>query len=97
MTTLHVELQDGFTGEPVVVEVDGATVVEDSPRTRVQIGLALTLEVDVEPGSHVLTVRHPGAAPFVEAVDVGAETWVGVSVAGGVVTARVQPAPFWYA
>jgi hypothetical protein len=65
--------------------------------TRVQTGLALTTAVDVEPGRRTLAVRRPGALEARHTLDVGAETWVGVSASpDGAVAVRVQDAPFGY-
>jgi hypothetical protein len=94
MATLHVHLQDGFVGEPVVVRV-GSRVILDVPdaRTKPQTGLAKKAKpVDVPAGRQVLTVRLPSRSADACTLDVNVsdpETYVGLSVdESGTVTHR---------
>lgn len=48
MTTLRVDLQEGFDGEPVVIKVDGEELYRSTPATRMQTGFADRVEVDVD-------------------------------------------------
>ncbi|QKJ18179.1 hypothetical protein [Microbacterium hominis] len=97
MIPLHLEFQDGWTGEHVVVRLDGGIVAEAAPTTRMQIGLAEALVVEVEPGPHVLTVEIADAALAAEhAFDASTETWVGISRVDGTVAFREQQTLFGY-
>lgn len=96
--TVHVELQEGWDGRPVVVTVDGAPAARLTPRTRLQTGLADVVTLDLAPGPHTVTVRRPDdGAAFEARVDGDGDTWVGVSVSSeGTVTGRLQSTPFGY-
>jgi hypothetical protein len=60
MTTLYVHLREGFTGEPVTVRIDGQLRLDSAPiRTRMQVGLAKVLEVDVPRGAVEVEVSLP--------------------------------------
>ena len=60
MPLLHVHLQDGFVGEPVVIRLAGRTLSEKSHvRTRPQLGLAENFELDLPAGHHTLEVTLP--------------------------------------
>lgn len=96
MITLHIELQDGWAGQPVEVRLDGALLAELRPSTRYQIGLAHSLESEVEPGEHLLEIIADGVSAH-EDLTTDAETWVGVSLGADGMIVRVQPAPFGYA
>lgn len=97
MTTLHIELQDGWEGQSVEVRLDGALLADLRPRTRYQIGLAEALEVEVEPGAHTLAIAVGTGAEAREELTTDAETWVGVSLDADRLDLRVQPDPFLYA
>jgi len=95
VTALHVELQNGWEGQPVEVRLDGSLLADLRPRTRYQIGLAEALEFEVEPGAHVLEIVE-GDLVAREELAIEAETWVGASHAAGGIELRVQSAPFMY-
>ena len=46
-------LQEGFGGETVIVEVDGAEIARVEARTRMQIGLAHIEKLGLKPGQTV--------------------------------------------
>lgn len=110
MITLHIEFQEGWTGESVDVALDGAPLGRWEPVTRLQLGLAAATEVDVSPGRHSLAVRLPGshgpssvpagngaAAPEVIDVDANADVWIGLSRhSDGTLGVRTQPTLFGY-
>ena len=61
MIALTLDLQEGFEGDLVVIAVDGRELYRKSGiRTRLQIGLAERVRLDVEPGRHLLRVSLPG-------------------------------------
>jgi hypothetical protein len=61
MASLTIALTDGFTGQAVVVRVDGRVVLdEERVRTRPQIGLAREIAVTVQSdGQHTVAVFLP--------------------------------------
>ena len=98
MIPIHIEFQEGWEGARVDVRVDDALPAELQPRTRMQSGFAEAVVVEVEPGPHVVVVELVEAAIRAEhALDVAAETWLGVSLtAPDVVSFREQPTLFGY-
>ena len=55
-----IDLQDGFDGETVILQVDGNEVFQGTDvRTRYQIGLAHTVNLELTPGPHRLSVALP--------------------------------------
>jgi len=55
----ELHLQEGFTGETVVIEVDGQEITRVEARTRMQIGLAHIEKLSLTPGQMV-AIRLPG-------------------------------------
>ncbi|WP_127473758.1 hypothetical protein [Microbacterium sulfonylureivorans] len=98
MIPIHIEFQEGWEGTRVLVRVDDALPAELEPRTRMQTGFAAALVVEVDPGPHVIAVELVDAAVSAEhALDVVAETWLGVSrSAPDAVSFREQPTLFGY-
>lgn len=95
MSILHVEFQEGWTGEPVDLVVDGEVRYQGSPRTRTQIGFAESVEIDAG-DSAVLELRLPGGASA-EVTAPRHESWLGVSKQeDGSVRVVEQPTPFGY-
>ncbi|RFU21930.1 hypothetical protein D0Z06_07270 [Geodermatophilus marinus] len=99
MAVLDIALEEGFEGDSVVVEVDGRRVFErDGVRTRMQIGLADTVEVPAGDGGDVdVEVRLPSRPVTGRLrVHVTDRLHVGVSVHGDAVVFRTSPTPFGY-
>jgi hypothetical protein len=81
VATLNIALREGFSGQPVVVRVDGEEHFRaDDVRTRMQIGLAQEVRVEVDPGRHAVEVVAGDVATSLE-VDVPEQAHVGVSLA----------------
>lgn len=95
---LHLALQEGFEDDAVVLRVDGEEVYRrDSLATRMQIGLADSLELTVEEDEVELEVSLPKRSLACETkIAVAGTTYVGVSVELGAVSIRTQQEPFGY-
>lgn len=98
MPTLNIALQEGFSGQPVVVRVDGVERFRaEDVRTRMQIGLAHAVAVEVDSGRHAVEVVAGDIATGLE-VEVSAQAHVGVSLARSQdrLETRVSERPFGY-
>lgn len=95
---LHVAFQEGFAGQSVALRVDGAEAYRKAGvTTRVQIGLADTVEVDVEPGTVQLEVSVGDRPTAAHAVTVNGPTYVAVSLDdAGKPTFQTSKQPFGY-
>jgi hypothetical protein len=99
MSSLRIDLQAGFQGEPVAVSVDGREVFrKDDVRTDYSVGLADTLTVDV-PGAEArveVALERRGVRGAFQ-VAAGEGTHVGVNVSPeGEVTHTARAAGFEY-
>ena len=81
MRTISLALQEGFLNDRVVVSADGRQLAAlDDLSTRVQIGLAQTLDLEVEEGE-ILTVHLPDKNLRAEVkVDASAPPFITASV-----------------
>jgi hypothetical protein len=98
LATLHIALQEGFSGDRVIVRVDGAEIANrPTVSTRNQIGLAETVEVEVPTGELLLEVELPTRA-LRESTRVVVEgtTYVGASVEDGHIRLITQREAFRY-
>jgi hypothetical protein len=99
MAVLHVHLQDGFSGEPVTIRLDGRTVVEKSSvKTRPQLGLAEIIELSPPHGRLTLEVQVP-AQVLRETItlDPDRDLYLGLSLrADGTLSHQVSESPFGY-
>lgn len=68
---LEVHLQAGFTGQTVLIDLDGQRLAEIAARTPLQLGLAHRLDLQAEAGQ-TLTVRVP-ARSLVRSYTIGRE------------------------
>jgi hypothetical protein len=96
--TLHVALQEGFTGDRVVVKVNGAEVA-DRPEvtTRNQIGFAEAVEFEVPEGEAIVEVDVPARRLTASArCEVEETTYVGVSIEHDRLELRTQREAFGY-
>ena len=95
---LHVDLQDGFDGDEVVVTVDGRVGFHDQQvSTLTVIGRAAAFTVDTSSTTAAVDVELPGRQlrdSF--QVDVTTTPHLGVSVIGGQLTHRVSSEAFGY-
>lgn len=85
MPTVTVDLQDGFDGDTVEIEVDGGPRWrEDAVTTNLVVSLAASVPLEVEAGEHELRVAVPSRG--VEAVlriDAAADVPVAANLADG--------------
>lgn len=97
MPRLHIALQDGFTGEPVAIAVDGREIYrKDQVRTRTQIGHADTVETTHADGPARIDIDARGTSSTITPVIAG-DTYVGVSIgADGRIAHRSSQQPFRY-
>lgn len=99
MAVLHVHLQDGFSGEPVRIRLDGKTVIENSAvTTRPQLGLAEIIPLELPAGRHTLEVQVP-AHTQAETITLqpGQELHLGLSLGpDGGLSLRISESPFGY-
>ncbi|HEX8188655.1 MAG TPA: hypothetical protein VF586_09900 [Pyrinomonadaceae bacterium] len=106
MPTLRIDLQEGFGGDEVALEVDGREVFrEEGVRTDRRLGLAVArpgrstyYESEVAGGGHTIKVSLP-RRNLSKVIEVSAEagTYLGVSVEGGEITCVVSKTPMGYA
>ena len=100
MPVIRIALQEGFSNDDVAVKVAGREVLRESGvKTRMQVGLAKSLEVEVPVGSTEIAVDVPTrAASALIQVDVAANVYVGISITeDGRITHKVSKEPFRYA
>ena len=97
MTTVHVEFQEGWTGEPVDVIVSGDVRYHGSPRTRTQIGFAESVTVEAEETESIRLQLPDGTETEVRQPRQNGEVWLGLSKQDdGSVRVVEQPSPFGY-
>ena len=98
MPTLKVDLQEGFSGEAVVLVLNEKEVYRGNPKTRMQIGLADYRTFDLPPQHLKLEVTIPGSgmSKTLE-LDLQHDVYVGISVSkDGVLSLRSSSEPFGY-
>jgi hypothetical protein len=100
MPTLHIDFQEGFLDDTVVVRVNDEEYHKPHVRTRLQIGYADSLEVDVRESIVDIEVVLPsrGLSKSIPIVFDKADTvYLGLSVtAEGEISERVSHEPFGY-
>lgn len=98
MTTLAIDLRDGFFRDHVVVELDGREVFRrEDLRTRTQVGLADSVKVETEPGERSVRVWLPDRNISAETtVDVERTPYLGVSLESGALVLRPAAQPYRY-
>lgn len=95
---LHVDLQDGFDDEPVVVRVDGEKAYRsENVRTDYRISRADSFERPVVGKMALVEVSVPRRElSDSRRVDVTLTPYVGISVLDGAIQWRHSPVPFGY-
>ncbi|MET4639222.1 hypothetical protein [Mycetocola sp. 2940] len=96
MSILHVEFQEGWTGEPVALVVNGEVRFHGSPRTRTQIGFAESVTVEADEAA-VLELEGPEGTRTELPVHEPGEAWLGLSREDdGSIRVIEQSTPFGY-
>jgi hypothetical protein len=97
MPLIHVDLQEGFEGDPIVIAVNGREAFnKPAVRTRTQIGLADSVELTLPPGDANIEVTARGNTTrfTVPAPD---DVYVGISIAdNGQIVHRTSREAFGY-
>jgi hypothetical protein len=98
MPQLHIALQEGFTGEPVSITVDGREIYrKDQVRTRTQIGLADAVETTHDPGRAAIEVRARNRSTEITPTLTG-DLYLAISLApDGRIVHRTSARPFRHA
>lgn len=80
MPLLHVALQEGFEGEPVVISVNGREIFRgDHVKTRTQIGLAASVDETLAAGNAIIDVQAGGARTQIHA-PLSEDLYLGISL-----------------
>lgn len=98
MPMLKVDLQEGFSGETVVVLLNGQEVYRGTPKTRMQISRADSRSFDLPPQHLTLEVAVPrsGVSQSLE-LDLFQDVYVGVTLSPeGAISLRSSSEPFGY-
>ena len=97
MPLLHIALQNGFTGVAVTILVDGREVYrKDNVRTRTQIGLADSVELEHASGPAAIDVTAGEASDSFRAT-VSGDLYLSISVSpGNTIVHKGSPTPFRY-
>jgi hypothetical protein len=97
MPLLHVALQEGFSGEPVVVSVNDRELFrKDDVRTRTQIGRADSFELTLPAGDTRIAVTARGTTTPIP-VSLSGDQYVGVSLTPqGTIVHKLSTEPFGY-
>ncbi len=98
MPVLKVDLQEGFSGETVVLLLNGTEVYRGAPKTRTQIGLAESRSFELPPQHLRLeaTLPRSGVSRSLE-LDLIQDCYVGVTLSpDGGISLRPSSEPFGY-
>ena len=100
MSTLHIDFQEGFLDDTVVVRVNDEEYFEQDIRTRLQTGYAGSLEIDVRETRVDVEVNllSKGISKSIPVMFEESDTvYMGLSVtAQGEISERVSHEPFGY-
>ncbi|GIH97754.1 hypothetical protein ACFFMN_03505 [Planobispora siamensis] len=95
MPSLTIALEEGFSGEQVRILLDGEVVFDQADvRTRMQLGMARMLTVEVSPGTHRIQVQvTPQGEPVEMEIDPATAPVVRVSRDVGGLSISASDAP----
>ena len=95
MPTLHVDLQEGFTGHEVVVKVDGEERFRGEVRSKLALAIAAHLHFDVGDGPHTIEISIPDRG-IAESIEVPDAHHVGIGLGDAGLRVRMGQKPFGY-
>jgi hypothetical protein len=98
MALVNIALQEGFTGDTVVIKVNDKEVFRDeNVKTRLQIGLAASFETSTEEGPVNVEILLP-LRNLKETIKLQVSTaiYIGVSINQGRIDYRTSDEPFGY-
>jgi len=95
MPTLHVDLQEGFTGHEVVVKIDGQERFRGEVRSKLALAIASHLQFDVGDGAHTIEISVPDRG-IAESIEVHDAHHVGIGIGDAGVRVRMREKPFGY-
>lgn len=97
MNIVHVEFQEGWSGDPVDLIVGGEERYHGSPQTRTQIGFAESVSVEADEAVGIQLQLPDGTQAELRQPGLGGEVWLGVSMEDdGSLRVVEQPSPFGY-
>jgi hypothetical protein len=98
MPKLHIAFQDGFENDTAVVHIDGEEVVrKENLKTRLQIGLAGSADLEIEPGMIELKTMVPSRNISKSVrIDATKPVYLGISISWGDLTYKIAGEPFGY-
>lgn len=98
MTIVHVALREGFDDDVVVVDVGGERFRFEALSTRLQIGLAEELDVEVRAGAVEVRISLPEAGlESTSSHQVEGEIWLGIDRLSDELDLTWSAEPFRYA
>jgi hypothetical protein len=98
METLQIDLQEGFGGDTVVIQVDGRQVFrQDSVTTRLLLGYAQIVQVQMPRGQVQVEITIPNRAlSKTESVSIPGEQYLAVSIRPDGIEMLRSDTPFPY-
>jgi hypothetical protein len=96
--TLHVDFQDGWFHDRVVLSLNGDRVFDDEVTTKFQLGLATSVELPVPEGDVEVVVEAPGRGTSARhrLQGVRGERWVGITATDDGLVVRDQGQQYGY-
>ena len=98
MPTLHIDLQEGFEQDTVVIHVNGNEIFrEDGVSSMLLLGLAQTLETPVSPGDVVVDIQVPSRSLEAQIkLSIVADAFIGISITESGIEHFISDTPFMY-
>lgn len=98
MAVLHIDFQDGFTGDTVAIQIDGKEVLrQENLKTKRVLGRAGSSKIEVPEGSINVEINVP-SKNIVHTIplQIAGETYLGVSIQKDKLDYVVSKKPFGY-
>lgn len=98
MVTLFIDFQDGFVDDKIVLQVNGKEVFrKEQVTTKLLLGLADSLKTKVDTGQVSIEIYLPKKnIKKTIALEVSADTYVGISIVDGMIEYIISDKPFGY-